>query len=658
MKKGRIIIFATTSLVMACMPVWGADPLPDWVRNRRDVRFSDNLFIQALGQAAGDKDDRDAVRAAEMQAQQQIAQQLQVTITSKLSILKFEDSDARRYQEQALQQVAAATSITLAGLRIVNLFFDKKQKMHYTLAVLERRVAANALLQEWVIWQASASQLLHSAQQQLEQQAIPEALHSAWQAASAISACSERETLLNALNAGVHPALENPGDTASIQEILVVVNAIGAGVDVDVWADMPLQLPSGENELVISGRCRFNEEPLQGALLSVRTIQGQVWAEIPSTTSDSGDFNVKLRQFAGAPHGRYQLALGLSLGHYLMDSLSTTGMLWNKGLHGALPEIIISVQDQNKTLEDVCAGIFQDLAAHLPNRPTPYGLAMGSITFAESRASSPFLAFLKDKLISFAVNEKNIQIAAPDKISQVLREASRNYKGPVQPGRLEVMAALAGSDGVIYGICWEREDALEITLHVIASGTGTTLASATAQLPYAIIPGNLPYKPVNFTALQETQKLGDLENREKKLAVQVWLDRGNGAVYRKGEKITIYARASEDVYLYLIYHDAAGNDILVFPNARQQNNRILGGTIYQIPDARDTFDLTAGKPFGPEIVKAVISKSLLEDLPGTVQSSGLKVLSTSLKTVLSQWRASSTQSLAYAESSCVLTTME
>lgn len=119
-------------------------------------------------------------------------------------------------------------------------------------------------------------------------------------------------------------------------------------------------------------------------------------------------------------------------------------------------------------------------------------------------------------------------------------------------------------------------------------------------------------------------------------------------------------RATQDCHLYLIYHDASGKDVLIYPNARQANNRILGGVIYQIPDARDSFDFTVQKPFGSELLKAVVSKDVLPELPGRALPNGFKLLVGSYKENLVRLRGMALQARpqGYTEGSCVVTTAE
>ncbi|KPJ59256.1 MAG: hypothetical protein AMJ46_11835 [Latescibacteria bacterium DG_63] len=91
------------------------------------------------------------------------------------------------------------------------------------------------------------------------------------------------------------------------------------------------------------------------------------------------------------------------------------------------------------------------------------------------------------------------------------------------------------------------------------------------------------------------------------LVIDVWTDKGEGAVYYPGERIRVYFRASRDCYVTLYNIDTQGYVHLLYPSRPFESHFIMGGVTYRIPSRRDPFDLTVGGLHGVEYVEAVAS---------------------------------------------------
>lgn len=653
-KFGCLLLMALSIAVGSPLP---AAEVPGWVTSRRDQRFPEKLYLLAVGQASGRRDDQEVARNAEMLASQQIAQQLQLRISSSISILKIEDSAKGAYADQTRQDISATTSLKLSGLRIADRHYDSKNRIHYALALLDKQVATAALRQECASLRNAIQASLQTARRRVEERQPLEAIRLAHQAASARAACAEREALLVVLGDFQSTSTES-GGTLMMHDITSLLMEIGAGLRFTPQSEMPIQLRPGERSASLIASAHFHEIPLRNAHYAATPVKGRCHIEFQQTPHDSGDFVIILSQFAAAPHGHFKIEVNLPLAEFALDTLLAESQLWNNTLVSSFQPMVISVEKQDLELDDYCAGAIQDLANKLPERSKLFTLGFGSITFSETGASSAFYAFLMDKLSAAAAEQQKFRPVAAERIEASLRQARLSYKGEKRPDRPEIIAELIEADGLLYGTCWEHEDQLEITLQIAERSTATGIASTTMNLPRRLVPSNLSWLPENYSAFLETQKLGDIKSSRTKLAVDVWAERGSGAVYHEGENITIYARASSDCYLYLIYHDAGGNDILIFPNRKQPNNRILGNIIYQIPDQRDQFKWVVSKPFGSEIIKAVCSDHVLADLPGRELPNGLKVLQGSLDTLIHSLRDGFAITTSYAESSCILTTIE
>ncbi len=142
--------------------------------------------------------------------------------------------------------------------------------------------------------------------------------------------------------------------------------------------------------------------------------------------------------------------------------------------------------------------------------------------------------------------------------------------------------------------------------------TGVLLLSAAASLCFAI-------EPERSQSLEREQR-EDYIYREPHyrapLVVDVWTNKGEGAVYRPGERIRVYFRASADCYVTLYNVDTDGYVHLLYPARSLDQHSIQGGITYRIPGRRDPYDLTISGPSGIEYIEAVASAApFRQELP-------------------------------------------
>ncbi len=95
------------------------------------------------------------------------------------------------------------------------------------------------------------------------------------------------------------------------------------------------------------------------------------------------------------------------------------------------------------------------------------------------------------------------------------------------------------------------------------------------------------------------------------LNVRVWTDKKE---YKNSEKIKVYIRGNKPFYARVIYKDASGKTVQLFPNPYSSDNYFRGGTVYEIPSGEDRFDLEVSPPFGSESITIYAGSSQLGDL--------------------------------------------
>jgi hypothetical protein len=96
-------------------------------------------------------------------------------------------------------------------------------------------------------------------------------------------------------------------------------------------------------------------------------------------------------------------------------------------------------------------------------------------------------------------------------------------------------------------------------------------------------------------------------SRDAALRVDVWTDRGEGAVYNPGDDIAVYFHASDDCWLTIYDIDTEGRVRMLFPQY-PDDGFIYGGMTYRIPDYYDRVTMRASGPRGVEYIHAVATR--------------------------------------------------
>jgi hypothetical protein len=94
------------------------------------------------------------------------------------------------------------------------------------------------------------------------------------------------------------------------------------------------------------------------------------------------------------------------------------------------------------------------------------------------------------------------------------------------------------------------------------------------------------------------------------------------SLYQEGDKLLVQFMGEREAYLYLIYHQADGKSLLLFPNEARAENRMPAAKPVVIPPAEDPFRFRIRPPFGTEVLQGIASLKPLAELDSLVQKSG------------------------------------
>jgi len=114
---------------------------------------------------------------------------------------------------------------------------------------------------------------------------------------------------------------------------------------------------------------------------------------------------------------------------------------------------------------------------------------------------------------------------------------------------------------------------------------------------------------------KDWEKIIIVPNPETSLSLDLWLNKPEGSVYKVGENLIIYAKANDDVYLYIFDITPDGQFTLIFPNSYSKDNFIKKDRTYTFPD-KPTYSFKVTPPYGKEYIVGVITKKPIEIFPG------------------------------------------
>ncbi len=92
--------------------------------------------------------------------------------------------------------------------------------------------------------------------------------------------------------------------------------------------------------------------------------------------------------------------------------------------------------------------------------------------------------------------------------------------------------------------------------------------------------------------------------------------------YREGDHLAMEFMAEREAHLYLIYHQADGKSLLLFPNEVRTDNRIPAKQPVGIPGADEGFRFRVSPPFGTEVLQVLATLQPAAELDRLVAKTG------------------------------------
>ncbi len=620
---------------------------PTWLTTKKHPRYPDRLYILGVGAAKKTKDKIEDIKKANNEAFADIAKQIKATIESKSVVEQLEVISGRKVEsvERASANLQVTTQVTVGGLRIVEVYFDDDDDIYYSLAVLERETAGGELKDKLLQYFNAYSKNIELARKQIDDKNFYQALLNLSEAYKNMLSYNELLPLYRFIT---RPLEEMNPEGWKLNEPLLVSEV--KSIVQNIFAGLKVEKVSGEEQNVL-----FNQ-PLKPLVLKICYNQGALEypisgfkfryflksgkGKISEYSVSDRNGNAKCEIYSLEPYQEtfYTIVAKLDLSDFKNEYDD-----WNDLLVRYESELIFTLRRESLTLDDKIRDAVLNLNSKIPDKTAKVMIAG---VYYRDKIPSPMTSYLKEKIERGIESYTSLALIGGEQIKLASSKLENIGYSMENLGTPEAFGSLSGAKFVITGSCWDSGDELDLILKAVDVQSKLIIATTDVRIPLSMLP-KIPIAPENYRPEIDDKILKE-EGKGKDLQVEVWVDRPDG-IYYDGDEIKIFVRANKDCYINLVYHDAEGNTILVFPNKENLNNKIEGNKVYKVPG-----EYVIKPPFGREILKVVASETPLPMPRGRVVG-GLIVID-SIQDYLVNTRSIGLKATNYAEDSIVLTT--
>ena len=325
--------------------------------------------------------------------------------------------------------------------------------------------------------------------------------------------------------------------------------------------------------------------------------------------------------------------LALMLGLFFLSGQLTSGAQETKGLTlGTIPDRSVAAVPSQKTAGAPASKSMEWIGLDQPtNEPFQESckrikaildenkiigplrkILIGEMLDQHTGFPTPLSVFLRDVLRLRCQRFDDLQFAdAP---------GLRGLEVVAKPKTTAALAELIGADVWLTGELSKTSQGLAWRINVFRGSGNKPLGVVEVTLPTEVLPKGVNIDASNLKEAQVNQKTEEQiaplasAKDDGSLKIEVWVDRGRGAVYVEGDELIVMVRTNSDAYIRLFYTDAANRTYQVFPNEHHPEGKIRANVVTRIPEPQDDFFFRVKAPFGIESIMALASIRPLDRL--------------------------------------------
>jgi hypothetical protein len=129
-------------------------------------------------------------------------------------------------------------------------------------------------------------------------------------------------------------------------------------------------------------------------------------------------------------------------------------------------------------------------------------------------------------------------------------------------------------------------------------------------------------------ALAQEKVIGSKDNTQNnnKINIDITSHLGDNRTFTEGDIISFLVSLDRDAYILIIYQDAEGNTIQIYPNRQDDSGFQKADLFANVLGEEASYEFIVGKPFGREQVWAFAASEPFPKIPGTTIKPGLRLL--------------------------------
>ncbi len=231
---------------------------------------------------------------------------------------------------------------------------------------------------------------------------------------------------------------------------------------------------------------------------------------------------------------------------------------------------------------------------------------IGTFTFEYTDLPTPFSRWAEDRLLLAA--------SATSRLKVLNRNAAAALD-PVLKASYGDFLRETGAEASLSGRFFVEGERIRVSLLLTDLSSGTLIGACDWSLPVSSVPAYASVKPAGG-AIDRARELAKLSSAAPGgLAVSVSTDRGAGAAYHAGEKLTVIVGVNKDAWVRVYHVDGAGQIQLIWPNRFGGGDGKIhdGAPVLLPPDASAPYSFVMEPPFGTEFIKVVASSVPFQD---------------------------------------------
>ena len=268
---------------------------------------------------------------------------------------------------------------------------------------------------------------------------------------------------------------------------------------------------------------------------------------------------------------------------------------------------------------------------------TPFRVALGNFTFQNTGVPSDFAGYLAGELSSAISASDGFTEYSRRDLDAIMTEQELSLTDIIDGTDTPSVGILKAVHGIFVGEYWSGETQTTVQLRLLDVESGGVLASSTVALPNLELPQKMAVAPPGLEGTSQALSSFRDGHGLNQFGIKLWIDRGDGGLYKVGDELQIRFQADVDCYLRL-YHLSANDELqMIFPNDMSQRSLLKAGEVHVFP-GEGTYSFVLSKPLGTELIYAVASTDAFsfkeqaltslggaKDIP-SVRTRGLKVV--------------------------------